>query len=233
MTIATTRTNELTISQIVTMAYRRAGLLEAHQTLDTALAAIGQQELQLVCDALEARGLMARSTEMYVLSLTSGTANYELPDYTLAVVNAAMYVPAGESSPAQDETFIRHISQEDWQTIADKTLQSTPSLYWHDRTVVPNQVYFWPIPNEDGSVRIQLQRLRADTTQGTNTVDFERYWHEALVFRLASNLCFNASMPDKGLQYRSLAEAEIQRCLSNARDQGGFQLSVSAGRWSR
>lgn len=233
MTVATSRSNEYTISQIVTVAFRRAGLLNRYQTLDTTSQAEGQQELQLVCDELEGRGLMSRSTEFYVLDLTAGTTEYDLPAYTLAVVNRAMYIPAGDSDPSSNEQVIESVSQEDWQTISNKLSQSVPTLYFHRRDVIPNQVVFWQVPNEAGSVRLQIQRLRADTSQGTKTIDFERYWMDALVFRLASSLCFNSGLDERGMQYRGMAEQSITRCLSNAKDQVGFQMAIPAGRWSR
>lgn len=233
MTIATTRTNEYTISQIVTVAFRRAGLLSRYQTLDTTSQGEGQQELQLVCDELEGRGLMSRSTEFYVLPLETGTTEYDLPAYTLAVVNRAMYIPAGDTDPSSNEQVIEQVSQEDWQTISNKLSESTPTLYFHRRDTVPNQVVFWPVPNEAGSVRLQLQRLRADTNQGTKTVDFERYWMNALILKLASNLCLNAGLDERGTRYSAMAEESVQHCLNNALDQGGFQMAVPAGRWSR
>jgi hypothetical protein len=233
MTVATTRTNEYTIGQIVTVAFRRAGLLNRYQTLDATAQGEGQQELQLVCDELEGRGLMSRSTEFKVIELTAGTSEYDLPTYTLAVVNRAMYIPAGDTDPSNNEQVIQHISQEDWQTLSGKTSQSTPSCYFHRRDVVPNQVVFWPVPNEDGSVRLQIQRLRADTSDGTKTVDFERYWMNALILRLSSQLCFNAGFDERGTRYATMSEEAIARCLSNAQDQAGFQMAIPAGRWSR
>lgn len=233
MTTATTRTNEYTISQLVTVAFRRAGLLNRYQTLDTIAQAEGQQELQMACDELEARGLMSRSTEFYVLELEADENEYDLPAYTLAVVNRAMYIPAGDSDPSSQELVIEHVSQEDWQTISNKTSSSTPSLYMHRRDVVPNQVVFWPVPTEAGSVRLQIQRLRADTNQGTKTVDFERYWHHALVLLTSRNLCMNAGLDERAQQHAMMAEQAIGRCMSNAMDQAGFQMAIPAGRWSR
>ncbi len=220
MTIATTRTNEYTIAQIVTMAYRRAGLLNAYQELDGTLQNLGQQQLQLACDELESRGLTAKATELYTLTITASTSSYDLPTYTLAVVNAAMYIPTG----SQFEHQVSQMSQEEWQTLTDKSVTSIPTRYFHRRDVVPNTLELWPVPDSDGELRIQVQRIRADANQGTKTIDFERYWVQAIINQVAGQLAMDNSMESKALTLFGLAEKQIERCLGNAREQASFQM---------
>lgn len=234
MTISSTRTSELSIAQLVTVAYRRAGLLEVHQSLEPAMMRIGQEELQLVCDAMETRGLTSRSTEMLELAITTPTSSYELPSYVLSVVNNAMFIPATSTNPAAVEYIVRQMSREEWQTLTDKAVTSLTSSYFHRRDVVPNTIELWPRPDVDGTLRVQVQRLRADTNDGSKTVDFERYWSQALIYQLAGQLAMNASMTDKAITFFGLAEKEIERCMGNAREQASFQITFAhTSGWSR
>lgn len=234
MTIATTRSTEYTIGQLVTIAYRRAGLLEAYQALDATMLGIGQEELQLVCDALETRGLTSRATEFYSIDVTAGTSSYTLPDYCLAVVGSAMWIPDGSGTPSSSEQIIRQMSQEEWQTLTDKSAASTPSSFMHRRDVIPNIIELWPVPDADGTVRAQVQRLRADVADGSKTIDFERYWSQAIIYQLAGQLAINASMVDKGTTFLAMAEKEIERCMGNAREQSSFQMIMGHRTgWSR
>lgn len=234
MTVSTTRSNAFSIAQLVTVAYRRAGLLEMHQGLDPTMFAIGQQELQLVCDALETRGLTSRSTELLELTVTTPTSSYPLPDYCLSVVSNAMFIPTGSGNPAATEYIVRQMSQEEWQTLTDKAVTSLTSSYFHRRDVIPNTIELWPRPDVSGTLRVQIQRLRADTNEGDKTLDFERYWSQAIIYQLAGNLAMNASMTDKAITFFGLSEKEIERCMGNAREQAGFQMTIQhSGAWSR
>lgn len=229
------RSQSYSIAQLVTAAYRRSGLLNDFQTLDPVQMKLGQEELQYVCDEIEGRGVMSRSVAYYNVQLTAGVKEYPLPDYALQPIDTGMYITAGEDvSNATIERTVRKISEEEYQTLSNKALTGIPTFYYHRRDAVPTSVIFWVTPEDNGTVRLQLQRLRADSTDGSKTPDFERYWMQALIFSLAAKLCMNNSMVDKGMTYEQRAEALIDRCLNNAREQVGFQLPLTHPTgWSR
>src|SRR5678816_3187739 len=209
------RSQSYSIAQLVTAAYRRAGLLNDFQMLDPIQMKLGQEELQYVCDEIEGHGVMSRSVAYYNVTLEAGTKEYALPDYVLQPIDTGMYIAEGEDvDNATVERTVRKISEEEFQTLSVKSNTGVPTFYYHRRDAVPNTVIFWETPTDAGTVRLQVQRLRADSTDGSKTPDFERYWMQALIFSLAAKLCMNNSMVDKGMTYEQRAEALIERCLN-------------------
>ncbi len=236
MTTNPTRGHTYTIAQIVTMAYRRAGLLNDYQELDEVRAGIGRDELQLVLDELQTRGITARGSTMYELTLVAGQHIYTLAEAHIEPTGTASYIPAGtpDKTQAQQETPIEHISQESYQTLTGKDAQSRPVMYWPRRDVSPVQVYFWPVPEEAGTVRFQMIQLKAASTNGSYSADLETYWTQAIVYTLAGHLSINNSMIDKGDSLLGKGERYIELCMGISRDNAGFDMILQhRTQWNR
>jgi len=63
------------------------------------------------------------------------------------------------------------------------------------RSSDPMNLFVWPIPDENGYLRLQIQRLSADSTTGNNTVDLGVTWTEYLEWRLSYRLAISNSLP--------------------------------------
>src|SRR5688572_31589440 len=101
-----------------------------------------------------------------------------------------MYIPEGETlDRASGETPIERIAAERWQILSAKNATGRPRMVFADRGGTVVTAKFWPIPDEAGTVRLQVHELSADTLEGNKTVDAERYWAKYLLFELASYLC--------------------------------------------
>lgn len=204
MTVATTYARELDITRLVLRSYNLAGLMAPEQgtsgpTWDRR-ASLAKDFLQAILDELGACGVFARSIRMETLTLTAGTFTYDLPDEDIDVLGDGAYISASETdiTKASSETPVLQKDRETWQRLGAKSGSSRPTIFWVNRVATPIQVVVWPIPDEAGTIRFQSQRLSADVTSGTATVDLQRFWTEYLVWQLAHHLAVSANKLEHG-----------------------------------
>jgi hypothetical protein len=218
VTISTSRTQEFTVHQIVRAAYRCAGLVTVGQEPSAARAAVGRELLQFILADLESDSLCARNVVFEDVTCVDGQQQYTLDDDVLEVVAQAAYVPVGEDpDEPESQTSIQPMHREGWLSLTNKAQQGRPTLYWADRTASPITLHLHPIPDEAGTVRLQVQRLRASMLDGNATPDFERYFAEYLRWRLAHDLAIENSLPlDRANYLNGRAASLRQRMLSTA-----------------
>lgn len=207
MTVMSTTSKEFTIDEIVRLAYRRAGLLEVHETLDEQRASAGRDQLQLIVHELEAEGLYARCLTTELVTLTSGTFTYSLTSAVVDVQGDGEYIAASETdvTKASAETRVQMVSFERWHQISAKSAQARPTHYAARRNGSVVTVNLWPIPTEAGRIRFPVWRKLADTTDGTATVDLARQWVSYLVLRLGRDLAMDAGNDQKATMLSGFA----------------------------
>lgn len=186
MTISTTRTEEFTIDEVVTAAYRLAGLVNEAQTPSLPKLAAGRRTMQFVLQELEAEGLFARTTVFQYVQCVSGTQSYAL-DSSVVNVIGAWYIPAGQTdTTSASDAVMTAIAQEEWANISPKDGSGDPTQYWLDRSTMT--LWLDPIPDEAGRVRCRVQQLRASSLDGSATPDVERFWVGYLRWKVAHDL---------------------------------------------
>jgi len=216
MTVSASSTHEFEIDQLVFRAYNLAGLMGPYQQLDEQRAAAARDLLELRLKSLEADGLSARTVDFYDLTLTAGEARYNMPSNVLQIVGNGMYIAADETDVenAVSEQLVIRESRQEWHERASKSATGNPSHYYEHRAGVLVQARFWPIPEEAGTVRFQVQRLFADATNGTDTLDLERPWQLCLAMYLAHDL---ALANNKSLDRVDRLEAKALRLLEKCK----------------
>lgn len=213
MTIATTRTEEFTVNEIVTAAYRLAGLVNEGQTPSQAKRAAGCKVMQFVLQELEAEGLFARTTVFQYVQLVAGTQSYAL-DASVVNVVGAWFIPAGQGdTTATSDSVLSAISQEEWANISPKDGTGDPTQFWLDRSVMT--LWLDPIPSTAGRLRCRVQQLRASSLDGNATPDVERFWVGFLRWKVAHDLAVSAS---RNLGTCSYLERQASEAYSKARD---------------
>lgn len=227
MTVATTSTAEMSIDQIVELAFRVAGLIPVQQAIDEARAAHGRDLLELEVKHLQAKGVYARSVDFYDLPLVAGTCRYTLPSNVLDVEGNGMYIPAGTAdlTKAPSETLVSRMSQSEWHEMSSKASESIPlQMYIH--RVPPLAAWFWPIPTEAGTVRLRIHRLFADSnTDGNATIDLERPWQQCMVYALAHQLAITHSLPlERVVILKREADELFRECKGFANEYSGSQI---------
>lgn len=185
MTVMATNTGELTIGQLIEAAARLAGIMPLEQPATgpqwEARARYARLQLGLIIDRLPATGKAMRDVEFYTVTLSAGTADYALPSDTIDVYGEAAYLADG----ATTESPVSQVDREEWQGYPDKVTQSLPTLLFVDRGAEVT-LRLLPVPHELATLRIQRQRLLADSTDGNATPDVERYWQDYLQYELAA-----------------------------------------------
>lgn len=199
-TEASTSTYVPSIDDIVAMAYRRAGLLNAQQAPTTVQGGVARQVLSVLVTALEAEGIAMRAVQPGYVALVEGQNLYTLPENVIDCVGNGAYIdPTVSQVPfqASSETPVIKTERDIYQNLSSKSAQSRPTLYYFARQAPLGTLYVWPTPSATeagGQIRFQFHQLRPDVMDGTKTVPFERYWDEYFVYALAGRLAVDNSM---------------------------------------
>lgn len=235
MTIASTRTEEPTVDELCIDALEIATITSAGQTPQPRQLGQARRFLQNVLKDLANYGVFARDVTMYELPLVVGTYKYDMPTYTVDVVSDAMYIDVGETdlSKANGETIVEKQSRDNWQRNGAKGATGQPTLYFLNRAEVPAEVWLWPIPEEAGTIRFQIQRKKADVSDGSTTIDMETFWDNCVIHLLAAMLAeaagFNAkanSLDRKASRMRTMARATANQGVNT-------QMSPAPGSYRR
>lgn len=228
MTIAATRTAEFNIDQMVTLAYRQTGLLNEAMSVTAAQAGVGRDFLEAICKSLDAEGLPVRTIDFENVTLTAGDYTYSLSSGVFDVIGSGMYIPAGESLTAADgEMVVQPISREAWHVLSSKSAEGNPTMFYIHRAATL-ELRVWPIPVEAGTIRLQVQKFRADATNGLSTLDFERYWSDFFVWELAHRLAMsnNLNMSRAG-HFAMMAQRALEKCKARSNQQVSQMVRLS------
>lgn len=240
MTIQTTTATELNVGQIIQTAYWQSTLVGDGQAPSEDQMARGARLLGLVLSGTQARGYFAKTADFVEVTLTAGDYTYDLPVNIVDVSGFAMYIQPGFTDVTQvdGETAVVQVSREDWHLNSAKAAEGAPSTYYLYRSGALAQVRLWPVPTASeagGVIRFQANRLRADVTDRTATVDMERYWQQWLVYQLAADLAIGAGLPINRVQMlQGKASHELTLVQGIARDGAPVRARLShRTSWSR
>jgi hypothetical protein len=199
VTVMSTTSKEFSIDELVRLAYRRAALLEVHETLDETRAAAGRELLQLIVHECEAEGLEARCKTTELVVLTANDYTYNLSSATVDVAGDAEYIAASEVdvTKASAETRVQSVSFERWHQISAKSATGRPTHFSALRNGTTVAINLWPIPSEAGRIRFVVWRKLADATDGNATLDLERQWASYVVLRMGRDLALEAGNDEK------------------------------------
>lgn len=221
MTVSSTSATELSVDQICRRAMQLAGLIEPAQGTDSpdwqAKSAMARDFLEADLEHLQTVGMFQRAVDFYEVTLTAATSTYTLPSATLDVFGAAMYQKTGETT----QTAVTIVDRDYYQRITDKTAAGRPTVYYPARgqSVV---VYVWPVPAtaDLGTVTFQRHKVLATATDGSATMDFERFWSEYFQWSLAHRLSLAAGIGlDRCRYFKSLADQALERAKSTSNQQ--------------
>lgn len=221
MTVSTSVATLMTVNETVLYSYQLAGLISIEQgTGDpgwTAKAAFGRRTLSIILNELATRGVAARFRVFHDVTLTADDDRYSLPSWVLDVSGNGAYIPAGQSvTNANSETVVTQISMAEWQGLSNRSAQSNyPSLFlaYRGGSTYQIELRVWPVPQEAGTIRLQVQRYAADTLEGDVTIDLEPYWQAYLTAALAYRLSTSSSLPANRI---AQLKAEAKDCLGHA-----------------
>jgi hypothetical protein len=116
--------------------------------------------------------------------LTQGTATYSVAAETSMILD--VYINNGTS-----DYIISPISRTDYASYPDKTLQSTPTVFWYDR-LIAQTITLWPVPDASATYTMNYYSCRqvqdANYINGQNVELPHRFFDvfvSGLAYRLA------------------------------------------------
>jgi hypothetical protein len=158
----------LDLSEIVEESFERCGAeLRTGYDLKTA-----RRSMNLMFADWANRGVNLWTVEQGSIALVQGTATYNLPDYTVDLLEHVIRTGAGNVSTQADLTITR-ISVSTYSTIPNKLTQARPIQVYINRQEDIPTVTLWPIPDGSQSYSFVYWRLRRiqDAGNGVNTMD--------------------------------------------------------------
>jgi len=172
----------LDLSEIVEESFERCGAeLRTGYDLRTA-----RRSMNLLFADWANRGVNLWTVEQGSIPLVQGTATYNLPDYTVDLLEHVIRTGAGNVSTQADLTITR-ISVSTYSTIPNKLTQARPIQVYINRQEDIPTVTLWPIPDGSQSYSFVYWRLRRiqDAGNGVNTMDVPFRFLPCLVAGLA------------------------------------------------
>ena len=197
MTVSSSVGRQWTIGQLISSAYKFAGLINVEQEPRPKQVKFAQELLEDILDLVDVDGFQARTVEFVDVTLTSGTSKYTMDAKYVDLTSPGMYIAASETdiTKASGETPVDIINRQEWQRYSTKSSQGRVYKCYVHRVGDALQLYLWPIPDEAGTIRFMAQRELADADLTTATFDLRNYWMEYLKCELAAQLAQTNSLP--------------------------------------
>ena len=182
MTTSGTTSFNMDFTEIAEEAWERAGR-EMRSGYDLRTA---RRSMNLMTIEWQNRGINLWTIDEGTVSLTQGTAAYDLPADTIDLLDQV--VRTGSGNTQQDLTISR-ISVSTYSTIPNKTNTGRPIQIWIERLRDAPRVTVWPVPDSDNYTLVywRLRRIQ-DAGSGAQTADMNFRFLPCLVAGLAYHI---------------------------------------------
>lgn len=141
-------------SSLTLQAFARCGIRRTEVTAQH--MADADSESNLVQVELSNRLPNLFAVEDYSQVLTSGVRTYTLPSRLLAFQST--YLTTSTAGVDQDRLIFGYSAYE-YSAIADKGQQGPPTTFYLN-TIVPPQITFWPVPDDNSTYTFKAKMLR-------------------------------------------------------------------------
>ena len=202
MATSGTQTFNLDLSEIVEEAFERCGAeLRTGYDLRTA-----RRSLNLLFADWANRGINLWTVDQGSITLVPGTATYNLPIYTVDLLEHVIRTGAGNASTQADLNITR-ISVSTYATIPNKLTQARPIQVYIDRLSPTPTITVWPTPDNSQTYTFVYWRLRRieDAGNGVNTMDVPFRFLPCMIAGLAAYL--SLKVPG-GLERNQMLQAQ-------------------------
>lgn len=220
-----TNLRELSINDILIASAQMAGIMPLEMPATgaqwDARALFGRNQMKLILDKLPLEGVLVRNVEDTTVTLTAGLAEYALASDTIDVIGDGMWKATGQTV----EIPVRQVDREEWHRYPERTAQAIPIMMYVQRHAVVS-LQLLPVPADAGTIRVQRQRLLADTTDGNATPDLERHWIDYLQHELAARYAFSGGLRDASKDLRMLAKDLLDAAVAKAQQNVDNRLEL-------
>jgi len=202
MATSGTQVFNLDLSEVVEEAFERCGAeLRTGYDLRTA-----RRSLNLLFADWANRGINLWTVDQGSITLVPGTATYNLPIYTVDLLEHVIRTGAGNASTQADLNITR-ISVSTYATIPNKLTQARPIQVYIDRLSPTPTITVWPTPDNVQTYTFVYWRLRRieDAGNGVNTMDVPFRFLPCMIAGLAAYL--SLKVPG-GLERNQMLQAQ-------------------------
>jgi len=184
MTTSGTAVFNMDFTEIAEEAWERAGR-EMRSGYDLRTA---RRSMNLMTIEWQNRGINLWTIDEGQVSLTTGTAEYDLPADTIDLLEQVVRTGAGNISTQSDLTISR-ISVSTYASIPNKLSQGRPIQVWIERLRDNPKITVWPVPDSN-DYTFKYWRLRRieDAGSGVQTADMNFRFFPCLVAGLAYHI---------------------------------------------
>ena len=176
-----------------------------------------------------ASGVNLWAVDLQTVALVQGQATYDVPDNTIFILDA--YITQG--SPAID-TLIYPISRSDYVAISDKATQSTPSVFWFDRTLSPT-VTLWAVPSQTGTWTLKYWRARQiqdSSLSNGGSVEMPIRFVDAFSWELSARMAMKYA-PDRAVMLKQEAREAWDIATSSDTENVALQIQPTLAGYFR
>lgn len=230
MTVSTTTTFNLSSDELVNAALRKLAVLGDGQSPTTTQLTNGTQTLNAMLKTFMVKGMPLWAISEYSLTMTA-TATYTFGIGQTVNIPAPLKVTEIIRVTTADGNRVpmNVKSHYDYNLLSNITTTGVPTTYWYEPLNQTGVLHLWPKPDATtiagSTLLITYQRPFFDMVAGANTLDFPQWWHEAVVYGLASRLAPEYGIPlqDRSM-YQKEAEYFLQEALSFGTEEGSLFL---------
>lgn len=159
------------------------------------------------------------------LPLVQGTASYSVLPQTVMILD--LYLTTGSGTTTNDR-YLYPISRTEYASYPNKTLQSTPTVYWYDR-LISQTVTFYPVPDGNGPYTVNYYSVRqtqdADVANGQN-IEIPYRFYEMYTAGVAWKL---AETYAPQLEDKALMKYERAKGIAYKQDQEAVPMTIQPG----
>ena len=237
-TTSGTYTFAATLTQIITSALRKIGVLAEGDTPNPDQQNNALFVLQTVLDEAEADGMPLWAVVEQLIPCSSFTnGKYTFPsDGTAPLKVLSAYNRNNVVSTQPIDIPMTVLTHNDYNWLSNKLTQGTAVQFYYEPLNQGGNLFIWPIPdsysNSYRSINITYQRPFQDVgSVVTDNIDFPPYWTNAIIYALASRLAPEYGSPpnDRQLLIQE-ARAYWEHALEFGTEEGSVYVEPD---WSR
>jgi len=211
MATSNSRDFKLDVSDVIEEAYELIGL-EMRTGYDARKA---RRSLNVMFQDWMNRGVNLWTVNQVSLTLTSGTASYDLNAYDVDLMEVVI------RRDGTDYTIDR-ITREDYLNIPNKTQTGRPTQIYLHRGSTPS-IELWPVPDAaDTLISYRVQRIQ-DADSLTNDVDVPSRFIPAMVSGLAYYMALKMA-PDRAQMAKQIYEEDFARAADEDSEWGSLYI---------
>ena len=221
-----------TRDQLVMDALAMLGGVGPNKTPTGDQLAHGARELNKLVKSMDSDGVLLWKTDRDTFTTTASTASYTLDADILEVDEPINLLQSGAAS----RSIIVPMSRDDYMSIADRTVEGTPTQYYIEKdlssgALLSHTMYLYPVPDTTGdTVEHTVHRKARDFDTGSDNPDFPQAWLLCLTLGLAWVLCPTYRQQSRMRSFKDQFDEERMRQLGNDNEKMGITF-VPWGAW--